>query len=515
MNLAEKDLQQIQAKGISLEQINVQLENFKNDFPPFELKKAATISDGVQRLNDEEIETIVELYDREACQLTVSKFVPASGAASRMFKDLFAFMESYDGSDAAKSIFEADTSFYSPYNFIHSLNDFAFYDDLKNALANDSLDINELLTKAEYATIVEYLLTEKGLNYGNLPKGLLQFHNYGEVNRTPLEEHFVEAAKYARAADKTANLHFTVSPSHRAKFLDKIAGTQATYESAYDTTYNISLSEQEAFTDTIAVNKDFTPFRLKDGSILFRPGGHGALIENLNRLEADIVFIKNVDNVVPDSLKADTYTYKKVIGGILLKYRRQIFHYINTLSKDSTEATIDAAIAFYENDLSTIFPVDFHQKTTSEKVEALLQKLNRPIRVCGMVKNEGEPGGGPFWSVNADNSVSLQIVESSQVNQEDEAQKSIMMNATHFNPVDLVCSLTNQNGEKFNLLEFRDPQTGFITEKSKDGKELLAQELPGLWNGAMANWNTIFVEVPLVTFNPVKKVSDLLRKEHQ
>ncbi|MFK7947427.1 MAG: DUF4301 family protein [Saprospiraceae bacterium] len=515
MNLTEKDLLQVQSKGITLEKLKEQIDNFKKGFPLFELKKAATISDGIHRLNEDEIEQIVELYDAQASQLTVSKFVPASGAASRMFKDLFAFMESYDGSEAAKIAFEADKSFYSPYNFIHSLNDFAFYDDLKNALANDKLNIDTLLAEAKYATIVEYLLTDKGLSYGSLPKGLLQFHNYGTENRTPLEEHFVEAANYAKAADKSANLHFTVSPNHRSRFLDKIEKTQATYEADYDTTYHISLSEQEAFTDTIAVNKDFTPFRLADGSILFRPGGHGALIENLNRLDADVVFIKNVDNVVPDSLKADTYTYKKVIGGILLKYRGQIFHYVNALSNNPTEVIINAAISFYENELSTIFPADFHQKTATEKVEVLLQKLNRPIRVCGMVKNEGEPGGGPFWAVNADNSTSLQIVESSQVNQSDETQKSIMMNATHFNPVDLVCSLTDHDGEKFNLLAFRDPQTGFITEKSKDGKELLAQELPGLWNGAMANWNTIFVEVPLITFNPVKKVNDLLRKEHQ
>lgn len=515
MNLTEKDLQQVQSKGITLEKLNEQIDNFKNGFPPFELKKAATINDGIQRLNEDEIEKIVELYDMEAKQLKVSKFVPASGAASRMFKDLFAFMESYDGSDAAKAQFEADKGFYSPYNFIHSLNDFAFLEDLKTALAKDNLDIEALLSAEDYATIVEYLLTDKGLNYGSLPKGLLQFHNYGESNRTPLEEHLVEAAKYAKAADKTANLHFTVSPDHRQKFLDTIASKQATYETIYDTTYHISLSEQEAYTDTIAVNKDFSPFRLKDGSILFRPGGHGALIENLNKLEADIVFIKNVDNVVPDSLKAVTYTYKKVIGGILLKYRGQIFHYIQTLSKAPTEAVVNDVIRFYEHELSTIFPTDFYQKSQEEKVKILLQKLNRPSRVCGMVKNEGEPGGGPFWAVNADNSASLQIVESSQVNQSDESQKSIMMNATHFNPVDLVCSLTNHKGEKFDLLDFRDPQTGFITEKSKDGKELLAQELPGLWNGAMADWNTIFVEVPLITFNPVKKVSDLLRKEHQ
>lgn len=515
MNLSKKDLQQLQEKQISIEELREQIKNFKDGFPPFELKKAATIGDGIQQYRDAEVDELVDFYDAQSQHLTVSKFVPASGAASRMFKDLFEFLEKYDSSEGARESFEADKSFYSPYNFIKSLKDFAFYNDLEAALANNGLAINSLLAEAKYCTIIKYLLTDAGLNYGELPKGLLKFHNYKDSNRTPLEEHLVEAANYAKAADKTANLHFTVSPNHRNKFLELIEATKAIYENKYDTLYNISLSEQESFTDTVAVNKDFTPFRLKDESILFRPGGHGALIENLNRLEADVVFIKNVDNVVPDSLKGDTITYKKLIGGVLLQLRQRIFGYISQLLKGATPDLISDIIDFYEKELSTIFTNDFHEQSLEDKATILLQKLNRPIRVCGMVKNEGEPGGGPFWSVNADNSVSLQIVESSQVNQDDSQQKAIMMNATHFNPVDLVCSLTNYEGEKYNLLDYRDPQTGFITEKSKDGKELLAQELPGLWNGAMADWNTIFVEVPLITFNPVKKVNDLLRKEHQ
>lgn len=515
MNFTQKDLQQLQEKKITVEKLEEQINNFKDGFPPFELKKAATVGDGIQQFSDTEVGELVDFYDAQSQNLTVSKFVPASGAASRMFKDLFEFLEKYDGSEAAKESFEADKSFYTPFNFIQALKDFAFYNDLKDALANDGLDINSLMAEAKYDTIIKYLLTDIGLNYGELPKGLLKFHNYEESSRTPLEEHFVEAANYAKAADKTANLHFTVSPNHRKNFLELIETTKPIYENKYDTILKITLSEQEAFTDTIAVNKDFTPFRLNDESILFRPGGHGALIENLNRLEADVVFIKNVDNVVPDSLKADTITYKKLIGGVLLQLRQRIFEYINLLSKGSNSELIIEIISFYEKELSTIFTSDFHGKTLDEKTAILLQKLNRPIRVCGMVKNEGEPGGGPFWSLNADDSVSLQIVESSQVNQDDPEQKAIMMNATHFNPVDLVCSLTNYQGEKFNLLNYRDPQTGFITEKSKDGKDLLAQELPGLWNGAMADWNTIFVEVPLITFNPVKKVNDLLRKEHQ
>jgi hypothetical protein len=515
MIFTNEDLKQFQDKGIAQSQINEQISNFKNGFPLLQLEKAATIGNGVQHIKTEEINEILKNYDTAAKKLKVCKFVPASGAASRMFKDLFAFMESYDGSEAAKSHYNSDTDFYSIYSFMNKITDFAFYEDLKATIAKDNLDLNQLIETEKYTTVIEYLLTEKGLNYGNLPKGLLKFHRYETISRTPIEEHLVEAANYAKATNNSALLHFTVSPEHRSRFVEEIEGIRATYEMAYDTKFEISLSEQEGYTDTIAVNTDFSPFRLSDNSILFRPGGHGALIENLNRLEADIVFIKNIDNVVPDNLKTDTFTYKKLIGGVLLNYRNRIFNYYNQLFVNVSAELVAEIIDFYQNELSTIFPTDFADKSTDEKAIILLQKLNRPARVCGMVKNEGEPGGGPFWSINADGSVSLQIVESSQVDKNNAEQLAIMKNSSHFNPVDLVCSLTNHKGEKFNLLNFRDPQTGFITEKSKDGRDLLAQELPGLWNGAMADWNTIFVEVSLATFNPVKAVGDLLRTEHQ
>lgn len=515
MTFTNADLKQFEDKGIAQSQIEEQISNFENGFPLFQLEKAATIGDGLHRIETNEINKIIDKYDLEAKNLKVCKFVPASGAASRMFKDLFAFMESYDGSAAAKAAYKSNTGFYSMYNFIHKITDFAFYEDLKGAIANDNLDLNQLIESEDYGTIIDYLLTEKGLNYGNLPKGLLKFHRYGSVSRTPIEEHLVEAANYAKAADGSALLHFTVSPEHRSRFIEKIEEVRATYERTYATKFKISLSEQEGYTDTIAVDTDFSPFRLSDNSILFRPGGHGALIENLNRLEADIVFIKNIDNVVPDNLKADTFTYKKLIGGVLLNYRNRIFDYYQQLSANISAALVNEIVDFYQNELSTILPATFANQSTDEKAAVLLQKLNRPARVCGMVKNEGEPGGGPFWSINADGSVSLQIVESSQVDKNNGEQAAIMNNSSHFNPVDLVCSLTNHEGEKFNLLDFRDPKTGFITEKSKDGRDLLAQELPGLWNGAMADWNTIFVEVSLATFNPVKVVGDLLRTEHQ
>lgn len=515
MTFTNEDLKQFQEKNIPQQQIEEQINNFKNGFPLFQLEKAATIGEGIQRIEVEERNEIIKNYDAEAQKLRVCKFVPASGAASRMFKDLFAFMESYDGSEAAKADYNSNTGFYSIYNFMNKIADFAFYEDLKATIAKDNLDLHQLIATEKYATVIEYLLTEKGLNYGNLPKALLKFHRYETVSRTPIEEHLVEAVNYAKAVDNSALLHFTVSPEHRSRFVEKIEEVRATYERNYNTKFEISLSEQEGYTDTIAVNTDFSPFRLSDNSILFRPGGHGALIENLNRLEADIVFIKNVDNVVPDKLKEDTFIYKKLIGGVLINYRNRIFDYYNRLYDNVSAELVAEIIHFYEQELSTIFPEDFKNKNIEEKAKVLLQKLNRPTRVCGMVKNEGEPGGGPFWSKNADGSVSLQIVESSQVDKNNAEQLAIMNNSSHFNPVDLVCSLTNHKGEKFNLLDFRDPQTGFITEKSKDGRDLLAQELPGLWNGAMADWNTVFVEVALATFNPVKVVGDLLRTEHQ
>ncbi len=515
MNFTKDDLRQIELKGISIPQIEQQIEYFKNGFPLFQLEKAATIGNGIHRIDATVVAELVNAYDTEAQYLKVSKFVPASGAASRMFKELFSFLENYDGSAAAKAAFEANKSFYSMRYFFESIANFAFYEDLKATLAKDNLNLHELIQNAEYTTIIDYLLSEKGLNYGNLPKALLRFHNYENGNRTPIEEHLVEAASYAKTINNVAMLHFTVSPEHRSRFIEKIEEVRSIYEATYQTVFDISFSEQESFTDTIAVNTDFSPFRLSDNSILFRPGGHGSLIENLNKLEADIVFIKNVDNVVPDSLKMDTIIYKKVIGGVLLQYRHQIFDYLKQLRKNPSEDLIAEVVNYYEKELSTIFPMNFSDKNAAEKVAFLLKKLNRPVRVCGMVKNEGEPGGGPFWAINVDGSASLQIVESSQVNSADAKQKAIMMDASHFNPVDLVCSLTDEKGEKFNLLDFRDSQTGFITEKSKDGRDLLAQELPGLWNGAMADWNTIFVEVPLITFNPVKVVHDLLRTEHQ
>jgi Domain of unknown function (DUF4301) len=489
---SQQDIAQIQHRGSNLDTVTEQINHFKNGFPFLNIIKAATVGDGLLRLSDAEVQKYVELFENKANSLDLLKFVPASGAASRMFKTLFEYMElgkSADLNNANKAIKQ----------FFGEIEKFAFYQDLpKNT--------------DEYS-ILEYLLTAKGLDYGNLPKGLLAFHQYKNTPRTPAEEHLVEGANYANSKG-IAKLHFTVSPEHRPKFNELIERVLRNYESVFGVKYELSFSEQKPSTDTIAVDENDNPFRNSEGKLLFRPAGHGALLENLNDQNSDIIFIKNVDNVVPDYLKSETIAYKKALAGVLLVYQDMIFDYLDSL-KNADEVLVAEIDNFLINDLCIAPPVNYPQFSIAEKITYQEQKLNRPLRVCGMVKNVGEPGGGPFWAKNADGSVSLQVVESAQVDFKNDEQKTIFDTATHFNPVDLICSTKNASGEKYDLLQFRDMQTGFITAKSQNGKTLKAQELPGLWNGSMANWNTIFVEVPLITFNPVKTVNDLLRKEHQ
>ncbi|GAB3180254.1 DUF4301 family protein [Telluribacter humicola] len=495
----DDDLQLIKERGSDVALVEEQINYFIDGFPFLPLSKAATVGEGIIRLSDEQIQQLTAEFDRSAAEGEISllKFVPASGAATRMFKSLFAFLEQ-DKSD--KSVEE----------FFERLTEFAFYNDLQEALTADGKDINT----ADRKTIAEYFLTDKGLGYGSLPKGLLEFHRYEDGSRTPLEEHLVEGALYANAGGRV-QIHFTVSPEHRDKFEKLVVEVLPTYESRFGVKYYVSFSEQKASTDTIAVNMDNTPFREKDGSLLFRPAGHGALLENLAGLDADVIFTKNIDNVVPDRLKDTTITYKKALAGILLSYQKRIFSYIEKLEKGQDAALLEELDRFFQEELSVRPPQGYTSWSDDEKAAYFLRKLDRPLRVCGMVKNEGEPGGGPFWADNADGSASLQIVESAQVDMDNESQKSIFKNATHFNPVDLVGAMKNRHGQAYDLRRFRDPMTGFVSNKSKDGKDLKAQELPGLWNGSMADWNTLFVEVPLVTFNPVKTVNDLLREQHQ
>ncbi|GAA4446310.1 DUF4301 family protein [Nibrella saemangeumensis] len=493
----EQDQDQILAQGATLNQIDEQIQNFVKGFPYLHVIKAATVGDGIIRVPEDQLTSYIRRYDEASGDYSLMKFVPASGAATRMFKSLFAALEG----KADKATDE----------FFARLQEFAFYDDLKEVLAKQGVDIDQ----ADRQTVLKALLTEEGLDYGGLPKGLLKFHRYPDGPRTPVEEHLVEGAAYANS-NGLVRIHFTVSPEHAERFDKLIAEEKPDYEAWLAVAFDVSFSEQKKATDTISVNTDNTPFRNQDGTLLFRPAGHGALIENLNDIEADLVFIKNIDNVVPDELKETTVTYKKVLGAVLLDTQQQLFRLQDLLaSEDISEGYLTEVDEFLRRQLSTLPPANFDNLSKAEKLDYYRRKLDRPIRVCGMVQNVGEPGGGPFWAQNSDGSVSLQIVESAQIDMSNAGQKSTFETATHFNPVDLVCGLRNRQGQKYNLPAYRDPQTGFITQKSKDGKDLKAQELPGLWNGAMADWNTIFVEVPLLTFNPVKTVNDLLRKEHQ
>ena len=381
-------------------------------------------------------------------------------------------------------------------------------------MANEGKNIEQLISEGSYKAVVANMLEAKGLNYGQLPKGLLLFHNYEDGPRTPMEEHLVEGALYA-ASNGEANVHFTVSHEHIQLFEAKVAEKLDKYASRYGIKYNISFSEQKPSTDTVAANPDNTPFRTEDGKLLFRPGGHGALIENLNEIDADVIFIKNIDNVVPDRLKSDTVDYKQVIAGVLVALQAKAFAYLEKLEKGNCSHEELVEISNFLQDNLCCLNNEVAGYTDEQLAQYLCAKLNRPMRVCGVVKNVGEPGGGPFLTYNQDGTVSLQILESSQIDKSNETYQKMFTEGTHFNPVDLVCAVKDYKGNAFNLPDFVDKSTGFISSKSKNGKDLKALELPGLWNGAMSNWNTVFVEVPLSTFNPVKTVNDLLREQHQ
>ena len=504
--LSQQDLSQIADKGISEEKLNKQLEEFETGFPFLKLEAAAAVGHGIMAPDEEEREAYVQAWDAYKAQgKNIVKFVPASGAASRMFKNMFAFLSA--------DYTEPTTDFEKQY--FDNIKKFAFREALcEKCRLNDGKRIKELIADGNYKAVVANMLEPKGLNYGQLPKGLLLFHNYEDGPRTPMEEHLVEAALYASSKGE-ANVHFTVSHDHLELFKAKVAEKVETFAKKYGVKYNISFSEQKPSTDTVAVNPDNTLFRNEDGSMLFRPGGHGALIENLNDIDADVVFIKNIDNVVPDRLKDETVTYKQLIAGVLVTLQKKTFAYLEKLEKgEYTHEYLEEIIRFVQRDLCCR-KADIKELEDADLVIYLKKKLNRPMRVCGVVKNVGEPGGGPFLTYNQDGTVSLQILESSQIDKTNEEYQKMFTKGTHFNPVDLVCAVKDYKGQPFNLPDFVDKSTGFISCKSKNGKELKALELPGLWNGAMSDWNTVFVEVPLATFNPVKTVNDLLREQHQ
>ena len=486
----KEDFVQMEEHGLTPAALETQLKNFREGFPFLPVTRAASCGDGIRVLDAAGIEQAAARYDRAKESLRVVKFVPASGAATRMFKELFEFVNE---GKRGKGI---DT-------LLDNIGRFAFWPELKAVLPPDADD------KATVRAIVK-----DGLGYGQKPKGLVTFHAYPEGARKAVEEHLVEGAVYA-AARGVARIHFTVSPEHIAGFETLLAEKVPVYERRFGIRYDISFSVQKPSTDTIAVNPDNTPFRQDDGTLLFRPAGHGALVENLNEIDADLVFIKNIDNVVPDKLKGDTVLYKKLIAGVLITLQQQAFAYLQLL--DSGKYTHEQVLDILQFVQKKLFCKNPETKNLedAELVIYLKEKLNRPMRVCGMVKNVGEPGGGPFLAYNSDGTISLQILESSQIDMNDPEKKDMFEKGTHFNPVDLVCAVRDYKGHKFDLVKYVDKATGFISYKSKNGKDLKALELPGLWNGAMSDWNTVFVEVPLTTFNPVKTVNDLLREQHQ
>ena len=505
--LTQEDKVLLAKKGISEEQIAEQLACFEKGFPYLKLYAAASVDNrGIMLVNEDAQKTYLAAWDAyKEGDKKVVKFVPASGAASRMFKNMFEFL----GAD-----YDVPTTDFEK-KFFNNIKNFAFYADLDAAcVKNNGKGIEALISEGNYKAVVANLLESAGLNYGALPKGLLKFHKYEDGVRTPLEEHLVEGALYAAGKSGEVNVHFTVSTEHRELFAKLVDEKVTLYAAKYGVKYNISFSEQKPSTDTVAADMENKPFR-DNGKLLFRPGGHGALIENLNDLDADIVFIKNIDNVVPDRLKADTVTYKKLLAGVLVTLQKQAFEYLQLLdSGNYRHDELENIIRFVQQQLHCRKD-DIKDMEDADLVIYLRKKLNRPMRVCGMVKNVGEPGGGPFLAYNPDGTVSLQILESSQIDMNDPEKKAMFEKGTHFNPVDLVCAVRDYKGNKFNLVNYVDKATGFISYKSKGGKELKALELPGLWNGSMSDWNTIFVEVPLSTFNPVKTVNDLLREQHQ
>lgn len=507
MKLEKHDLELLEEKGITPEKLEAQLENLKTGFPYLKIEGPATPGHGLTVATpelEEQSEAIWQKY--LASGATVLKMVPASGAASRMFKDLFAFFNSDDKNPKGEFL----------KTFFDNAEDFAFYGHLNFiCMQLFGKSIGSLVKEKRYKEVLEALLTANGLNYGSLPKGLLLFHKIMGGARTPFEEHLAEGALYACGKDGKVHLHFTVSEDHLPLFQAKLEENKCHLENLYDVEYDVTFSVQKPSTDTVAATKDGDAFRTKEGKLFFRPGGHGALIENLNDLDADVIFIKNIDNVVPDSQKDVTVRWKKILGGVLVAAKQVADRYCKRLAEGvPTDEEMAEMLTFLRTKLC-VTGDNADKMAPEDRAAYLMRKLNRPMRVCGMVKNEGEPGGGPFLAYNPDGTVSPQILESTQIDPKNKEAVEMLKSSTHFNPVDLAVSTRDYQGKKFNLPDFVDPATAFISEKSVEGTEIKALELPGLWNGAMSDWNTILLEVPAATFNPVKTVNDLLRPAHR
>ncbi|WP_282123166.1 DUF4301 family protein [Algibacter mikhailovii] len=515
MNFSESDKAQIAKKGIGLEQVEAQVNRIKNGMSYSNLVAAGNIGEGILSFSDNQIKDYITLYEKKQNNYSIVKFVPASGAATRMFKFMFQFLNNYDASSQSLEAYIEANNDIAIKTFLDNLERFPFYNELIAKSKENKPNFDNLNAGEQASILVKNVLGEDVLNYSFLPKGLLSFHQYKEKVVTAFEEHLFESTLYATSNNK-ANLHFTVSEKHHKYFDATLSKVKTNLEKETGVFFNVSYSYQKEETETLALTTNNDIYRNEDGSILFRPAGHGALLENLDELNNDIIFIKNIDNIVVEDKNVEVSKYKKLLAGVLVEIQEKAFEFLNLLDSGSVVAAdILAITSFIVGKMNVTINEGFEDLTLAKKVDYLKDVINRPIRVCGMVKNEGEPGGGPFWVKDEKGTISLQIVEFAQIDIKNQSQADIVKNATHFNPCDLVCGVKNYKGEKFNLKEYVDPEAAFITMKTQNGTDIQALELPGLWNGSMAYWNSIFVEVPLETFNPVKTVNDLLKPAHQ
>ena len=514
MGFSEKDISQIEKKGITPGKVQEQIEIFKRGNVAVNVIEAATVRNGILQLSEEEKQRLVSLYDSKKDGLDILKFIPASGAATRMFKSLYNFVRHFNPQKESVEDYVERQDDPKLESFFTRMKDLPFYDEVQKHIHHNHPKFDELTEDKQQLILVRTMLEEEGLNLGEQPKGLVPFHKYEDSSATSFEEHLREAVDYA-ASNHKVRVHFTVSEDHHEKFETEARRIKDKLEKETGVTYQISYSYQDPQTDTLAVTKENEPFRDENGDMFFRPGGHGALINNLNQQDADLIFIKNIDNVVIPKNRQTLAENKKMLGGKLLELQEKTFSYLKELEKDPTGEKLSEMAEFLQKKLNSGLGVNFQELQKEEKKETLRKLFNRPIRICGMVQNEGEPGGGPFWVKHEDGEISLQIVESSQIDHDNYQQSKIAQEATHFNPVDVICAFKDYKGKKFDLLQYVDENTFFIANKTKDGKDLKALELPGLWNGAMAKWISIFVEVPVETFNPVKTVADLLKPDHQ
>jgi hypothetical protein len=513
------DLRRMAVLGISEKQLRDQIILFQEASGYLRLLRPCILGDGIERIPASETSDLILLQEKASQEGRFLKFIPASGAATRMFQGLLPFFLNSDSQDSPTrplSLHENDPGEEEIKKFFSDLKRFPFWKELKETMHRTGVTLTDFPQQNQWPEVLDFLLTKRGLNYLNRPKGLHLFHTYSSHIRTALEEHLIEAIRSISDQQGRCRLHVTISPEHEDTFRDFFNALLPVYESRTQYRLMISFSFQYHSTNTLAVDLTNRPFRDDSGNLLFRPGGHGALLRNLNDLQGDLIYIKNIDNVQPDRLKETTIFWKKILGGYLVQLQNRIHHYLRILTEGKdTAGLFSEAIDFCQHQLGIYISPDLRSHSFPYQKKWLIETLNRPIRVCGMVRNEGEPGGGPFWVEGRDGTSSKQIVESAQINPASEEQKALWASSTHFNPVDLVCAVRDFRGRPFDLHRYADPQAVFISRKSHQGRELKALEVPGLWNGAMAEWISSFVEVPIETFSPVKRIIDLLRPEHQ